>query len=152
MIARSFDAERVNRLVNDAAIRPYVGGKIDQRLDLSQAVSDQNNWFLLGEHGGFAYVLTGLREYEVHTFVLPYGRGKWAMQAAAAGLATIAPMADRIWTRIAPHASNVRAFAVRNQFKQVGTEACDLGKGPETFDIFEWRPLCPSQQSSVVQS
>lgn len=152
MITRSFEAERINRLVNDAAIRPFVGGVIEQRLDLSQAVADEGNWFLLGDHGGFAYILTAPRVYEVHTFVLTSGRGKWAMHAAAEGLAIISPMADRIWTRIAPHASNVRAFAVRNQFKQVGTEACDLGKGPETFDIFEWRPLCPSQQSSVVQS
>lgn len=144
MMERCFDADRINALVNDPSIRPHVGGDGKSWLDLSAAVADEQNVFLLGEHGGFAFTWSAPRTYEVHTFILPAGRGKWARAAARFARDLMeADYADHLWTRVAPEAANVRAFTLLNGFKPAGQHTIDLGGGPVTYDLFDWRPECP---------
>lgn len=144
MIERCFDASRINALVNDPSIRPHVGGDGESFIDLSAAVADEQNVFLLGEHGGFAFTWSAPRTYEVHTFILPEGRGKWARAVARLARDWMeADFADHLWTRVAPEAVNVRAFTLLNGFKPAGQHTIDLGHGPVTYDLFDWRPECP---------
>lgn len=140
MIERSFDAARINALVNDPTIRPYIGGDITQPLDLTGAVVDRNV-FLLGEHGGFAVTWCAPGIYEVHTFILPGGRGLWAIRAARKGFAIMRDEygAERIWTRVEETQANVRAFTLAVGFKPVGAMPFDLGAGNKMYQLYEWR-------------
>jgi hypothetical protein len=140
LLTRCFDADRINALANHPAIRPGVGGEPDAPLDLSALVADGNHYFLTGEHGGFAYVWTAPRVYEVHTFIVPAGRGGWAARAATESLSVMRPAADMVWTRVAPDAPHVAAFARRAGFQSIGTLVSDLGKGPVPYTLMEWRP------------
>lgn len=74
---RHFDASSLNLVVNDPAVRPFIDERLDGPLDFSAGVANRNNVLLMGEHGGtfFIRLLPGI--YEVHTFALPAGRGKW---------------------------------------------------------------------------
>jgi hypothetical protein len=142
VIRRTFDAARVNELVNHPTIRPHVGGDPETELDLTAAVVSRDNVFLLGDHGGFAFIWTAPGTYEVHTFILPEGRGQEALTLAMAARSAMADMwgADHLWTRVHPKAANVRAFTLKAGFKRAGRQTIDLGTGPVTYDLFNWRP------------
>ena len=81
-IRRDFDAQAVNRVLNDPAVRADVADVSEGVIDLSERVADVNNVLLMGEHGGvFAIaILPGV--YELHTQILPSGRGPWAFAFA----------------------------------------------------------------------
>jgi hypothetical protein len=79
LIARSYDAEFLNRIVNDPSMEPARLGM--KAIDLTEAVSNPDNVFLANEFGGFLFVKDG-DTYEVHTNFLPEGRGKAALAAA----------------------------------------------------------------------
>ena len=83
MLERSYDTEFINKVVNDPAVRPYVGSGVDGDIDTQILVDDPENWFLMGEHGGFLFSETAPGIREVHTFILPSGRGEWAADARA---------------------------------------------------------------------
>lgn len=146
MIERTFDAVRINYLVNHPSVRPHIGGDVTQPLDLAGAVADRQNVFLNGEHGGFACCWSAPETYEVHTFVLPEGRGRWAYELARAGRDWMATFgALHLWTRVHPDAANVRRFTLRAGFMPAGHHTLDLGTGPVTYDLFDWRRGCPQQ-------
>lgn len=142
MIARSFDAERINDLVNHPSIRPHVGGDLEVEIDLSAVVADDQNYFLMGEHGGFAYTWSAPHIYEVHTFILPDGRGRAAYHLARESLAFMGEIANLIWTRVHPDAANVRRFTLAAGFRPAGRHTIDLGAGPVAYDLFDWRSPC----------
>lgn len=142
MIQRSFDADRINDLVNHPSIRPHVGGDPQVPLDLTAVVANHDNIFLLGDHGGFAFTWTAPGTYEVHTFILPEGRGAMALNAALLARSAMNDIygADHLWTRVHPEAGNVRAFTLKAGFKPAGKQTLDLGAGPVAYDLFNWRP------------
>jgi len=149
MIERTFDAARLNSIANHEAIRPFIGGDITVDIDLSNAVADHANIFLAGEHGAFAFSWTGPGVYEVHTMVLPDGRGPWAAAFALSARSWMADNgANHLWTRVDPEAHNVRAFTLKAGFQSAGRHTIDLGAGPVTYDIFDWRAPC--QQHSLA--
>ena len=69
-------AERINALVNDPDIRPWVAPG-NEALDLTAQIERQGNVLLMGDHGGcmFLKLLPGV--YEVHTVVDGKHRGEW---------------------------------------------------------------------------
>lgn len=143
MIKRTFDAQRVNYLVNHPEIRPFIGGDTTLELDLTQAVADPANHFLDGKHGGFAASWSAPAVFEIHTFILPEGRGGWARDFARAGRDYIESQGARhLWTRVDPKASHVRRFTLQAGFMPAGQHTIDLGIGPVTYDLFDWRPSC----------
>lgn len=145
MIGRTFDVARMNHLVNHPTIRPHVGGDPGQPIDLSEAVADRANVFLDGEHGGFCCSWSAPGVFEVHTFILPEGRGAWAAEFAQTGRDAMADMwgARHLWTMVHPEARNVAAFTLKAGFKPAGTRTRDLGAGPVDYDLYDWRPECP---------
>ncbi len=76
-IVRATDAVRVNAVLNDYRVRPWVADEGEGDLDVSAGVADPRNVFLLGEHGGCFFIWLQPGVYEVHTAVLPAGRGAW---------------------------------------------------------------------------
>lgn len=143
MIERTFDAGRLNELVNHETIRPHVGGDPETYIDLTAAVADQANHFLVGEHGGLACSWSAPKTYEIHTFVLPEGRGPWARDFARAGRDYMEEIgATHLWTRVHPDAAHVRRFTLQAGFEPAGTHTIDLGAGPVAYDLFDWRPIC----------
>ena len=85
LIWREHDARRINAVLNHPVVRPWVADLGAGEIDLTPAVENGNNVLLMGEHGGcFCFcVRPGL--YEVHTQVLPAGRGEWALEFVRAG-------------------------------------------------------------------
>jgi hypothetical protein len=140
-LARTFDAERINSLVNDPSIRPYVGGDGKSFLDLTDAVANRDNHFVEGEHGAFSFTWSAPRVYEVHTFILPEGRGKWSRSFALAARDYMR-FADKLWTRVPVGADNIRLFTLDAGFSRCGHQTINLGAGPVPYDLYEWIPQC----------
>ena len=139
MIKRTFDADRVNEIVNAPTIRPYIGGDPEAWIDLSAAVADDQNFFLMGDQGGFSCVWTAPETFEVHTFILPDGRGQWAIDAVKNALGIMKEHAAVLWTRVHPDARHTRIFTLKAGFKPCGRHRADFGAGTVEFDLFNWR-------------
>lgn len=77
---RTLGAAFLNRVANDPAVRPWVGG--DGELDLTAIVSNPANIALINEHGGFIFERHDAGRYEGHTMFLPSGRGRAVRPAA----------------------------------------------------------------------
>jgi len=71
----------MNRVVNDPSVRPWVGGG-DVELDVTPWTSNPANIVLVNEHGGFCGIKHDAGIYELHTNILPEGRGLKAVHAA----------------------------------------------------------------------
>lgn len=84
MIQREFTANRLNAILNHPAVRPWVANDDAGVIDVSAAVSNERNVLLMGEHGGMFFVCLQPGIYELHTQVLPSGRGEWARDMAEA--------------------------------------------------------------------
>ena len=84
-IWREYRADRINLVLNHPVVRPDVADLGAGELDLSPQVQNEHNVLLMGQYGGcFCFcVQSGL--YEVHTQVLPEGRGEWALAFVRAG-------------------------------------------------------------------
>ena len=140
MLQRSLDAERANFLINHPAVRPFVGGDGESPLDLTPIVSDDKNYLLLGDHGGFLATWSAPGTYEIHTFILPEGRGQPARDLAREGRDYLANIgAVHLWTRVQRGMENVRLFTLAAGFTPCGEQVCDFGGGPTTYELFNWR-------------
>lgn len=78
-VVREFSAERINSIVNDPDVRPWVGGF--GPLDLSATVANPANVLLMGQGGGLMFIQLEPGLYEVHTQFLPDARGQNALTA-----------------------------------------------------------------------
>lgn len=82
MIARTLDATFLNRVANDPAVRPMLGGA--GPLDLTEIVGDPGNITLVSEHGGFILHRHEPGIYESHSLFLP-NCGQEPVEAAREG-------------------------------------------------------------------
>lgn len=78
-VERRYDAIWANRVSNDPAVLPFVRGYATGNLDLSIPAADRSNILLCGEHGFQFYTPQAMGLWEVHTSVLPSGRGAWTL-------------------------------------------------------------------------
>jgi hypothetical protein len=104
MIERSFNADAINRVINDPTIKPWVAGGIEGDLDVAPVLADPRNVALFGQHGGIIFTWVQPCVYEAHTQVLPAGRGPWALEMAHAALSWLFSGTDalEVLTRV-PH-------------------------------------------------
>lgn len=110
-------------------MRPFVGPAELGDLDVADRVAETANLFLFGEHGGFAAYWTAPWTREVHTFILPSGRGHWALQAAQEAIELARQHGTTIlWTRIPDYLPNVRAFAKGMGFQPTGETVETFGQ------------------------
>ena len=143
MIGRSFDAAFFNAVANHPDVRPFIGGKLNETLDVTPILADHGNYALAGQHGGFVYTWCAPGVYEVHTLILPIGRGKWALDAARMSLAMMAGNgAETVWTRVREDMRAVRAFTIAAGMRPRGLKQFDLGGGAGVYAIYDWRPKC----------
>lgn len=141
VLERSFATIAINALVNHPEMRPHIGGDPKLPVDLTDAIDNDRNVFLMGEYGGFCLIWCAPFCYEVHTLIRPEGRGKWAIEAAREGIRYMVEQyaARQIWTRVAPEQRNVRAFTLAAGMKPCGQDVFDIGTGPTIYNIYEWR-------------
>lgn len=85
-VRRDFDAAFMNRVINDGAVKPWLANSADGFLDMTPEVRDQRNILIVGDHGGTFYRPIQQGVYEVHTAVLPEGRGEWTRKMTAESL------------------------------------------------------------------
>lgn len=123
-------------MVNHPAVRPFVGAPGAGALDISPLIEREENLFPFGEHGGFALVWTAPFTREVHTFILPEGRGAWAQDAAAEMIGMAADSGTiTLWTQISPEQPNVRLYAERAGMRATGEVLNTLGLRHDVFSM-----------------
>lgn len=112
-IERVHDAARLNQIVNDPSVYPWVHGNVEGPLDLSGIVADPRHVALVGRHGGVLFVQHGPGIYEAHTQVLPEGRGTWTVEMVRAALQWMFTHTDavEIGTRVPKGNLAARALA-----------------------------------------
>lgn len=81
-VMRERDAGRINQILNNPAVRPWIA-KGDDAVDIHAAVADERNFALLGQWGACMCFMLQPGIYEVHTQVLPEGRGQWTNDLTA---------------------------------------------------------------------
>jgi hypothetical protein len=153
MISRTFDLTQVSFFAQHPTVLPDIlddlGLPASTSLDFTAAVANRENVFLVSEHGGFGAIWSAPRTYEVHTYILPDGRGPWAFEFARTARDWMADHFNaRLWTCVHPRARHVRLFTLRSGFKPAGQHWVDpgpTGKGPVLYDVFDWSPSCPCQ-------
>lgn len=152
IVSRSFDAARFNEIHNHPDVRPWIANDVDGEVNLTPLIEDRRNILLLGEHGGclFLYLQPGV--YEVHTAVLPEGRGPWmrALSEAVAWYIFTATNAYEVVTRVpaghlaAKAAADAQGF--RYQFtRQGGTRFRNRTVDLRVYSIFlqDWIATAP---------
>lgn len=113
IISRHFNADTLNRVVNHPEVHPWVRGKFKGTLDLTPVLKDSGRHIcLMGEHGGCLFTMHQPGLYEVHTQVLPEGRGKWTLRMVNEALRWMFTRTDAIelFTRVPK--GNVGALAL----------------------------------------
>lgn len=82
------DAQRLNAIVNDLSVFPWVADTIThgEAVDLGPLIQSPGILGLLGTHGGGLFHCLGPGIYEGHSLVLPQGRGRWALWCGRACL------------------------------------------------------------------
>lgn len=129
MLERSHDAAQINAVVNHPEVRPHVGAPEIGDLDLTELVARPEHWFLMGEHGGFMLGWSAPGVREIHTFVLPEGRGKWAEDARAAMLDYARDNGTQmLWTKIAEADRHVIRYARQGGMQFTGDVLETFGK------------------------
>lgn len=129
MLVRSHDAARINAVVNHPEVRPHVGAPDAGDLDVTDLVERPEHWFLMGDHGGFMLSWSAPGVREVHTFVLPEGRGKWAEDARAAMLDYARKNGtEMLWTKIAEDDRHVIRYARQGGMQFTGDVLETFGK------------------------
>lgn len=136
------DAAFVNHFANHPEIRPGVGGVAHGEIDLSSAVREPNV-FLFGEHGGICWLWSAPDTFEAHTMITKAGRGGWALDAAKQAIRHMQELgAVQLWTRVHPDHRHTAIFTMRAGLKECGTHELDIGDGPVTWRLFNWRHKC----------
>ena len=101
MIERVFDGEKINRIVNDPSVYPWVRGVCEGPLDLGPLLQDKRHVCLMEDFGGCLFTQQSPGIYEVHTQFLPQGRGAKALATVHGALHWMFTRSDavEIWTR-----------------------------------------------------
>jgi hypothetical protein len=134
MVRREADPDFINRIVNSAAVRPFIDySGTDAPLDYSAAVGRPAEvgivWLSDGEDALSAFALSAERTYQVHIFFGERCRGRKAISTAKEMLAEIEPYANVIWGMIPLGNRHTRWFARQVGFLDVGRDETEA-EGP----------------------
>lgn len=137
LVSLSTDVQTANRIVNDPAVRPGLDLGYDGPLDIGPLVGGANQLYL-GEHGGFCAVAGEGNTFSTHVFVLPEGRGKWALEAARE---VISDLFDRvgaalIWVKTPVANKGARMFCRLLGFHFQGEMSLRAPNGFHDFAVF----------------
>lgn len=157
VIERATNSDRINAIVNHPKIRPWIAPREDGRIDLTAVAGLSSTVILLGEHGGFVLyqLLPGI--YEVHTHVLPAGRGAWTDQFIQAGIRWMFTHTDafEILTRVPKGHLSALATTVRAGMRYEFTSDFPykfLGKDSKvdvySFRLQDWAAVAPELEET----
>jgi hypothetical protein len=102
-VRRTLDAAQINGIANHPEVRPHIGYPDLGALDFGQFLDNPLNHALAFEDGAFLFAHHEPGRYEVHTLILPKGRGAGVVPAsiAAARFMFTATDATEILTKVA---------------------------------------------------
>jgi hypothetical protein len=86
MIEIQTSADFANQILNHPAVRPDVADPAEGPIDIAPIVSNPAHLVLGGEYGVTVWLKYYEGCWEVHTAILPEGRGEWAKKFAEASL------------------------------------------------------------------
>jgi len=115
-IERVFEAARANEIINHPAVRPYVAALGTGEIDLAPVAAHPDIFILLGDYGVFVLRRLMPGVLEVHTQVLPDGRGEWTDSFIQAGIRWIFTNTDafEIVTRVPEGHLPAKATTIRS--------------------------------------
>lgn len=113
-ITRQTDAAQINRMLNHPAVCPWVSGNRPLPLDATPIVQNPNHVVLCCAWGGAVFVKLMIGYYELHTSILPEGRGEGTLAFGRAALEWLFSRTDavEIVTRV-PHGNVAGKAAMR---------------------------------------
>src|SRR5215475_9146797 len=109
MIERTFDAERVNAVLNDSSVYPSIRGQQTGPLNSRSLLADSRNVALFGEHGGIIFRWHQAGLYRLHPQVTSSGRGDWARDMAHSAMAWMFSRTDALEIIGTPPVTNLAA-------------------------------------------
>lgn len=148
MIRRTLDAAFLNSVANHPEVFPWIGA--EKEIDLTDIVSNPANFALVTEYGGWVFVRHDAGTYELHTLILPEGRGRHSLKAwkEAARYMFCRTDAREIVTRVPEHNKGAdfaaracgfkERFARVNAFKPLEGPAVNVSFRALTLD--DWWP------------
>lgn len=154
MIERTFDAQFFNRICNLPEVRPGLGG--EGELDTTEVVTDERNFALRTEHGGFILMPHGAGFYSVHTQFSSEGRGRHAIAAMQSGLDFMFTRTDcmRIFSHCPDNNPATLTLALKGGAKAWFRKEHDPQFGPGTvvvWDIMDWATSAPDLEADGKQ-
>jgi RimJ/RimL family protein N-acetyltransferase len=153
MIERTFDAEFFNRICNLPEVRSGLGG--EGELDTTPIVTDERNFVLRTEHGGFILMPHGAGFYSVHTQFAAEGRGRHAVAAMQSGLDFMFTRTDcmRIFSHCPDNNPATLALALKGGAKAWFRKEHDpLGPGTVVnWDVMDWATNTPDLEADGKQ-
>lgn len=78
-VERTFDPQRMNAIMNHPAVRPTIADMPEGRIDATEVMRHETTYALIGDHGAVLLHANIPGIYEVHTNILPEGRGGWTL-------------------------------------------------------------------------
>jgi hypothetical protein len=84
LVDRSYDATKINAIINDPSVFPLISIPGIETLDVSNLLADERNVLLMAEGGGILFCWHEPCTYEVHTAFLEGFRGRHAIRASKA--------------------------------------------------------------------
>lgn len=134
MVRRETDPAFINRIVNSAAVRPFVdyrgvAGDIDVSPAVGRATATGIVWLSNGEDAVAAFPQTGDRDYQAHLFFDRTCRGRKALDTGTAMLDWLKPFADMVWGAIPTTNKAAIWFAHSLGFRMDGLELYEV-EGP----------------------
>lgn len=143
-------ATRLNELANHPAVRPHIGLTAHGQIDCTETLSNPGVICLEVEHGAFVFDQLDPQHpsrFELHTFILPEGRGAAVLQAAAEAFRWMFTRTDclELVTKV-PASNKPAAFMARRAgFMSVFTRQAAWEDGSDveyfamTFDVWRQR-------------
>lgn len=142
IIKRTFDADQVNAVINHPDVYPWVSPVEGQPLNSGPLLANRANVALFGDFGGAIFIAHQPGFYEIHTQVLPRGRGPWALNAIRDAFAWMFTHTDamEIVTRVPKGnlAARAMAKAVHGVYEFTNPIGWSFKGHTIPADIFAW--------------
>lgn len=156
IVERSFDANRLKEIINHPGVRSDVAELSKEMPDPEEAVLNKSNFLLMGDYGCCMFFCIMNCMYEVHTQILPEGRGSWAADFVKACADYMFTKTDalEVITRV-PHGHlAAKALSIHIGFKLEFTrqENCVFRESVVPVDIYsqriqDWFPRASNMQA-----
>lgn len=153
-VVREFSAERLNAVVNDPSVRPWVGAPGNGYIDTMPLLTNPNSVLLMAPDGtgGLLFTAMELGQYEVHTQFVAGARGAHALRCVMDALHYMFTRTDcvEVLTRV-PEGNKgalglVRAIKGELMFTRQGVWPTDKGLvsvGYYAMPIMSWAKRAP---------